>query len=361
MTERERFLATMRYQPADRLPLHLVGPWPDTLARWHREGLPEEVNGGNLHEYFGLQPLRLRNVSGQHGPWPPWERQILREDDREVVFVDESGRTVRDLKHETTLPEWLEFPVTDRESFRRVLDERYDLSDMDARFGPEWEARVAEAAASDDLIVCDGGCYYWALRSLAGVAGASYLLYDAPDLVEELFERYHALVMESLRRATARARVEVIGFGEDVAYKTSTLISPAMFRQLIAPRYRSALEFARAHGADLTWYDSDGDLKPFIPDYLELGITCLAPCEVAAGMSPADLRPRYGRELRFVGGIDKREVARGRAAIDAELERLRPVMAEGGFAPAIDHSISADISFADYCYFVERLMKTLEA
>lgn len=44
MTERERFLRTMSYQPVDRRPLHLVGPWPDTLQRWYHEGLPRGVD-----------------------------------------------------------------------------------------------------------------------------------------------------------------------------------------------------------------------------------------------------------------------------------------------------------------------------
>ncbi|MBM3500371.1 MAG: hypothetical protein FJX74_17070 [Armatimonadetes bacterium] len=353
MTERERFLGTMRYEPVDRRPLHLVGPWPDTLARWRREGLPDDWDADALHEQYGLQPLRLRNVSGDHGPWPRFEARVLFEDEETRVFLDEYGRTVRDLKQHSTLPEWQSFPVTDRDSLARVIEERYSLEHLDARFGEIWEQRVAEAGASGDLIVADGGCYYWTLRSLAGVAGASYLLYDAPDLVDELCERYCEVAVESLRRALARGQVDVIGFGEDIGFKTSTLISPVMFRRFIAPRYRRLMDLAREHGIEATWYDSDGDLRPFIGDYLALGIRCLAPCEVAAGMSPSALRPQHGRALQFVGGLDKREIAKGRDAIDAEIARNRPVILEGGYVPAIDHSVSADISYDHYRHFLD--------
>jgi len=33
MTERERFLCTMRFQPVDRIPLMEMGVWDETLER----------------------------------------------------------------------------------------------------------------------------------------------------------------------------------------------------------------------------------------------------------------------------------------------------------------------------------------
>ena len=350
----------MRYENVDRRPLHLVGPWPDTVARWHAEGLPAEVTGGTLHEHFGLSPLRLRNVSGNMAPYPAFEERTLWEDDEVRVFNDAYGRTVRDFKHHSSMPEWQQFPVTDRASLERAIAERYSPADLDARFDAQWEERIGGAADSDDVIVVDGGCYYWTLRSLAGVEGASYLLYDAPDLVDELFERYLTLVLEGMKRAMARLTVDVVGFGEDIAFKTGTLISPPMFRRFILPRYRQAMDVAHRHGVEITWYDSDGDVRPFIPDYLEVGINGLAPCEVAAGMAPVELRRRFGQALRLIGGLDKREIAKGPAAIDAEIERNRPLIAEGGFVAAIDHSVSADISFPSYCHFLEQLLRALE-
>jgi uroporphyrinogen decarboxylase len=352
MDNRERFLGTMRYQPVDRRPLHVVGWWPDTLARWRREGLPAEVE--DVHAYLGVSPVRLINVCGVPGWHPPFESCVLREEKDFVVSIDTYGRTVRTFRDHTSMPEWIDFPVKSGDDLRRVLHEHFDVTNLDARFPAEWEVRIATARETPDaLILLDGGCYYWALRSVAGVEQASYLLYDATDTVEELFERYFTVVMEGLRRVTPRIRVDVIGFGEDIAFKTGPLMSPEMFRRLILPRYRKAMAFAHEKGIDLTWYDSDGDLRLLIPDYLSVGINTVAPCEVAASMDPVALRRAFGRELRMIGGFDKRVVARGPAAIDAEFQRLRPVIAEGGFLPAIDHSVSADISWDHYRYFMD--------
>ncbi|MHB9026122.1 MAG: uroporphyrinogen decarboxylase family protein [Armatimonadota bacterium] len=357
MTEKERFIAAMNYQPADQRPLHLVGPWGDTLERWYREGLPR---GADLNEYFNVQPLRTIYVGPDMGIFPAYETRTLEETDTVRIFTDGYGRTVRDFKDHTSMPEWIDFPVKSGADLQHVLDEHYQVDDLDARFPAGWEEKAKEAASSGHLVLVDGGCYYWTLRSLAGVEYASYLFYDAPEQVDELFERYNTVVMEGIRRLTDLVHIDLLGFGEDIAYKTGTLISPAMFREFILPRYRKATELARARGIEYTWYDSDGDVRPFIPDYLSVGIDTLAPCEVAASMDPVALRKQFGRDLRMVGGIDKREVAKGRAAIDAELAKLRPVIEEGGYIPAIDHSVSADISFADYCYFVEAIQQALE-
>ncbi|MCM8768737.1 MAG: hypothetical protein NC911_03520 [Candidatus Omnitrophica bacterium] len=356
MTNRERFIRTMNYQPVDRRPLHVVGPWPETLTRWKKEGLPE---GMDVHVYLGVQPLRSVYVGGFTGPWPPFEQKVIEESGGVKISIDNYGRKVKTLVDTPSVFEFLEYPVKSPDDLRRVIEEHYQIEPIEARFGPEWEKRISLEGKGDAITVVDGGCYYWTLRSLAGVEMASYLLYDAPELVEELFERYLTVVIEGIVRACERIVVDCVGFGEDIAYKAGPLLSPEMFRRFILPRYRKAMEVAHLRGVRLTWFDSDGDLKPLIPDMLSVGIDTVAPCEVAAGMAPRILRKRWGKAVKMIGGIDKREVAKGPAAIDQEIERIRPVIEEGGFIPAIDHSVSADISFSHYCYFIRKLEQVI--
>jgi uroporphyrinogen decarboxylase len=358
ISQRDAFFACMDYRAAPQRPFHLVGWWPDTLARWKREGLPADVR--DVHAYLGLKPLRVVNVTGIAGVFPSFPEKTLEETETVRIFTDGYGRTVRDFKDHTSMPEWLDFAVKTPADLRRVLDGHFNVSDLNARYDAAWEKRMAAAATDPDaLILLDGGGYYWTLRSLAGVENASYLLYDAPELVDELCERYFTVVMEGLRRIPERIKVDIIGFGEDIAYKTGTLMSKEMFRNFILPRYRKTMILARDLGIRHTWYDSDGDLRPFIPDYLEAGITTFAPCEVAAGMDPVALRKEYGRELRLIGGFDKRIAALGPKAIDAEFARLRPLIAEGGFIPSIDHSVSADISWDNYRHYLDAAQRAV--
>ncbi|MDD5707796.1 MAG: uroporphyrinogen decarboxylase family protein [Kiritimatiellae bacterium] len=356
MNDRARFLGVMQYEAVDRRPLHLVGPWNDTLARWRREGLPADTDP---NVFLGVTGgLKVVNLSGNTGLQPWFEERTVSETGNMRIFTDTYGRTVQDFKDHTSMPEWIDFPVKSRQDLRRVLDEHFSPGQLDARFDAAWTKRCEQARADKGqiLTLADGGCYYWTLRSLAGVEYASYLFYDAPDEVDELFERINEACLESIRRAARVVPLDLLGFGEDVGFKTGPLISPAMFRQFILPRYRKVMDLAHSLGVRLAWYDSDGDVRAFIPDYLSVGINMLAPCEIAANMDPVALRKLFGRDLRMLGGFDKRIVAQGPAAIDAEFARLQPVIREGGFLPAIDHSISADISFANYRYFLQRLV-----
>ena len=52
-------------------------------------------------------------------------------------------------------------------------------------------------------------------------------------------------------------------------------------------------------------------------------------------------------------------VARGPAAIDAELDRVRPLVEDGGYVPGPDHSLPPDVSFANYVYYMEKLLTIL--
>ncbi len=359
LPQRERFLRTLRYEPVDRRPLHLAGPWGDTLVRWHGEGLPADVQ--DVHAYLGVQDFgyRTTNITPVAGPYPTFPRQVLREVGDEIHYIDGYGRTVKDLKSHTTMPEWLEFPVKNGADLRRYMDEHFDVTNLDARFAPDWADKARAAAARGDLVLIDGGCYYWTLRSIAGVDGASYLLYDCPELVDELCERYFTVVMEGLRRAVDVVHIDLIGFGEDFAFKTGPLLSPEMFRRFIQPRYAKAMAFAHAHGVDLTWHDSDGDTRLLLPDMLAVGVNSTVPCEVAASMDPVALRRQFGRDLRLGGGFDKRLVAKGPAAVAQELARLAPVIREGGFVPGIDHSVPADVSWDQFRRYIELITKAV--
>jgi uroporphyrinogen decarboxylase len=74
-------------------------------------------------------------------------------------------------------------------------------------------------------------------------------------------------------------------------------------------------------------------------------------------MDVLQVRRKWGKELRLWGGYDKRALAIGREAIDVEMQRLRPLMLEGGFIPHTDHTCPPDISFENYCYYMQRMLE----
>ena len=96
-----------------------------------------------------------------------------------------------------------------------------------------------------------------------------------------------------------------------------------------------------------------------IPLHIDTGVDILSPFEVQAGMHVLAVRKKYGRGLRIWGGVDKRPLAEGPAAIDSELRRIEPLIRDGRHIPMLDHSATPDIPYRNYCYFLEKLRQIL--
>jgi hypothetical protein len=351
MTTRERYLNTLRFRPVDRPPLLAPGgPWATTLARWHREGLPEGVT---LEEFFGLETLAVAPVGIDTLLWPRFEEKVLRDDGRCVVHVNAEGVTVRDLRDGVSMPEFLDYPVKgpqDLPSLARRL-----CWDTPGRVTPGWRDEALARQRAGQIVFCNGGMYFAFLNEHMGTERLMYTYFDRPDFIHAVNELLCTLCERALTTALPAVPLDYIGYHEDMAYKNGSLISPAMFREFMTPYYRRVTAIAHAHGCDVHVMDSDGDIRELIPLWLECGINVVAPVEVAAGMDVVALRRRYGRELRMMGGFDKRILAGPKVGIRREFARLAPVIEEGGYLPGCDHGVPHNVPFENYRYLVELL------
>ena len=70
-------------------------------------------------------------------------------------------------------------------------------------------------------------------------------------------------------------------------------------------------------------------------------------------MDPVKLRATYGRDLALVGGLDKRELTKGRREIEAELVRLFPLVEQGGYIPTVDHAVPPDVLYENWLLYLE--------
>ncbi|RMD74751.1 MAG: hypothetical protein D6820_16135 [Lentisphaerae bacterium] len=353
MKHSERFRRVMEYEEVDCPPFFEESVWPETLRRWHSEGLPEDRS---WEETLGISPLRFYHHGFNHALNPPFTEKVLEEDDEMVLMIDCWGRTSRVFRNRTSMPEWLEFPVKSVADFEMILD-RFDY-DPEARLAPDWEERVRTMNSPDfDALVapCIGN-YYFTLSALAGVEQTAYLFMDAPRLIHEYMDRICRLCEWFLHRILSLVPgIFCLGTGEDLAYKNGPFFSPAVFKTFFEPRYRHLIDVAREYGVHHVFLDSDGNFTMLLEQMLDAGMTIFCPVEVASGMDPVQLRERFGRRLRMVGGVDKRIVAAGKDAIRREMDRLYPVVREGGFVPKIDHSVSSDISWDNFRYYIDAL------
>jgi uroporphyrinogen decarboxylase len=105
--------------------------------------------------------------------------------------------------------------------------------------------------------------------------------------------------------------------------------------------------------------DCDGNPHDIVANWLEEGVNTMFPLEIAAGVDPQAWRNEFGRELRLLGGIAKRPLVEGGQAIDRELERIRPLLEQGGYIPHLDHLVPPDIPYAHYCDYLDKKRKLI--
>jgi uroporphyrinogen decarboxylase len=179
------------------------------------------------------------------------------------------------------------------------------------------------------------------------------MFYDNPGLIEDMMEQILYLETEIIKRTLKDIKVQQATFWEDMAYKAGSLISPAMVRKFMMPRYKKITDLLHSFGVDVIWVDSDGNLDELIPLWLEVGINFPWPFEVAAGNDAVAVRKKYGKNLIMSGAIDKRALAKGKEAIKEEVMSKVPFLLEqGGYFPTVDHFVPPDVSFENYCYYI---------
>jgi uroporphyrinogen decarboxylase len=358
MTSRERFDATMNYCARDRAVFHEFPwpTWPETAERWKKEGGYDEARTdfGCDHWVIDVQWFF---------PHPPFAREVLSEDDTTVTFVDPQGIVMREFKTNplSSMPHFIRFPVETRADFRKFWRERMQ-PDPAARIGPDWRAQLRRHRGRDYVFVVLAdrwGGFFGSLRNLVGVERLCTLFYDDPAFVEEMMEADADFLIAMLGQMLEETDIDVFGFWEDMAYNAGPLIGPELVRRYMVPRYRKVIDFARARGVKWFALDSDGDVSLLIRHWMDAGIDILYPWEVQAAMDATAVRKKYGRNLRLWGGVDKRVLARTRSDIDAEIDRHKWLIDDGGFVPMLDHSAPPDIPYENYRYFMQRLREAL--
>lgn len=363
MTERERFIAVMDYGCFDRVPNHELGVWAQTPQRWHSEGLPE---GTLTYNWFAAEPylgLDLREFTPVNfGMIPPFEAEVLERTDRYEVIRHPNGIVSRALIDGSVgggrmcMDQYIGFPVENLADFRE-LKKRY-VAATDDRYPAGWREELAPGWRSRDHVLvlghnCAATGFYWRAREWMGTENLSYAWCDQPELMHEMMEFFADFTMATAKPILDETDVEYFTLNEDFAMKNGPLLSPDTFREFIYPHLKRLVEFFKSHGTRYVALDSDGNPEPIIPQLMDAGVDILWPLERAADMDPVRIRAKFGRSLRLMGGVDKREIAKGPAAIDAHLEALRPVIEEGGFIPTVDHTVPPDISWDNFRYYMD--------
>lgn len=365
---RERFLRTMNFQPPDRVPNYELGIWGQTHERWFQEGLPSDASLGNFFYGGGFFELDRRDfVNIAVHMIPRFEREVIEEDERTITYRDENGILRKALKEGTirgtrpSMDQYIDFPVKNVADLKK-MKKRYNPKTPE-RYPQNWDERVNGWKRRDyPLCLLTNGTFgfYSALRRWMGTENLSFAFYDQPQLLHEAMDFLADFFIDVTQRAVSQLDIDYFNFFEDMACKSGPLISPRHFKEFMLPRYKRVIDFLNRHGIKIIWLDSDGNTEPLLPLFIEAGVTCHWPLEQAAGMDPIKIRKKYGLSLALSGGIDKRELAKDKKAIEKEMERILPIIEQGGYIPTVDHSVPPDVSYENFMYYMEIKQKALQ-
>jgi uroporphyrinogen decarboxylase len=379
MSDRECSLAVLDYQPYDRMPVTNFGYWSETLEKWANQGhitlsqargwrnnnrIDRELSG-RLGFDFGWGGVFGPNL----GLLPGFRRQVVaRFPDGSVHVVNQDGAVVLEKPGVVSIPAEIDHLLKGRveweRTFRRRL--RYDERRLDnaevigerqtLRYGRGGrQILLDEAPTAPRGLWC--GSLIGVIRNWLGVVGLSYLAADDPALLSEMIETVGELCYQGTAAALRGCvRFDYGHFWEDICYKNGPLVNPRLFSAVVGPHYLRITQLLNEHGVRLVLVDCDGKIDRLIPTWLENGVNTMFPIEVGTwSANIAPWRAEFGRALRGVGGMDKRVFAWDYAAIDAEIERLRPLVDLGGYIPCPDHLIPPDAKWENVQYYCDRM------
>ena len=369
MNARERYRKTVLFGQPDKIPLHPGGPRESTLRAWHQQGLPEGVGYyDHLMQTLGIEPESTKPhvaLGVSFKMIPTFEEKVLEHKDGHYVVQDWMGAIteisdeydytyIRSAKDFVTR-KWHRFPVQDRQDWEEKLKWRYDPAHPQ-RFPPDFEERCAALRERDYPLTVGLNGPFWQMREWVGMENLCMMMIDDPDFVMDMADAWTEFISATLKQITDRVELDNVHISEDMAFKAHSMISPQMVRHFLMPAYKRWEREIKSSGCPILDMDSDGNVEVLIPLWIESGINLCDPIEVAAGNDIVAYRQKYGTQMAYQGGIDKRAIAAGGQVMRDEVMRVvPPLLKEGGFIPGCDHGVPSDISWPNFVEYARLL------
>ena len=369
MNFRENIHAILHYENYDRMPLVSFGYWGETVDKWAAEGhiTREEAQDYNCTGDNGWGDRQIMKKLGFDFNWnscagshvlldPPFAEEILEERPDGMRIVRDSLGLINGVKPGvTSIPVTVGTMLTDREAWETHYLPRLQMHT--GRIPKQWLQSLPKPETREIPLGLHLGSLMGHMRNLLGLEQLSYLYVEDEDLYAEIVDTLCGLCYECAKgMLETGVKFDYAHYWEDIACKNGPLVWPHVIAELAGPWYRKISDLVNSYGIDIISVDCDGMIDKLIPVWLENGVNTMFPIEVGTwGASIAPWREKYGRELRGVGGMNKNVFARDKAAVEAEVERLKPLMDLGGYIPCPDHRIAPDAKFELVQYYCERM------
>jgi uroporphyrinogen decarboxylase len=343
LTTYERIKRMYEHREADRVPI-TDSPWGATIERWQSEGMPEGVH---YVDFFGLD--RIAHIGVDNSPRFPV--QIVEETDDYVIRTTQWGATLKNWKHIASTPEFLDFRINGPDAWQEAKELMTPSSDR-----IPWE-RLKENYRTwrEQGVWIVGGLWFGFDVTHSWAVGTERLLMALvtdPEWCVDMFNHFLDVDLALMDQVwEAGYYFDEVFWYDDMGYKYNQFFSLGMYRELVKPVHKRAIEWAHAKGIKSRLH-SCGNINPFVPELVEIGLDGLNPLEVKAGMDPVHVKQVYGNRLLLHGGINA-VLWDDTEAIEAEMRRVLPALKEnGGYIFSSDHSVPSSVSLENFRYIV---------
>ena len=187
MTNRERAMNILHYQPADRFPAVHFGYWSELLEEWAGQGkisreLAESVADGNeadkeLDRIIGWDFDWCRTEGPRNGLFPSFEYRVLETlPDGTQRVQNELGLIERVKPGVASIPSEDDYVLKDREAFETLYKPK--MLYAPERIDLEYYKHFNETRPMDVPVGLALGSVLGDIRNMVSVVGMSYLIYD---------------------------------------------------------------------------------------------------------------------------------------------------------------------------------------
>ncbi len=347
MNDLEAFRATVEHRRG-RILFH-ASFVPDLKRR-----VVEHIGTEDFGQYFGMSwgaGVGMKWPEGLAGPDYSryWENETLPEGttiNGDGVAMVPSGfyhfwGYVSPLRNATSLAELESYPFVDQSG--------WDCSHM--------APAVERAHAAGQYTVVWVGHMYETAWQIRGYEPFLMDMIERPAWAEAMLDREFR---NDLVRATAYARagVDMIHCGDDVANQNAMMFNPDTWRSMMLSRWRQVWQAAKEiHPGIKIWYHSDGNIEAIVPDLIEAGVDILNPVQPEC-LDLDRLYRRFGERVCFDGCIGT-QTTMPFGTPEEVRARVKEVIAKygqrGGLFVSPTHVLEPDVpianieAFADAC------------
>ena len=360
MTPRERVMATLNLQEPDRVPVDLSQAVGDgiTVTAYR-----------NLIKYLGLPDRQIRILAKLSqtarvdedvlkrfridfrridlGAPDHWKDEPVGQDG----YRDEWG-IVRRRPKDGFYYDIVASPFAEDDTLASLDRYRWPDPDDPGRYrGLREQARQLHEETDYAVVLVINCSFFLRCAELRGWENFYMDLAGNPKFASALMERYLdvRLRMAELALEQVEENVDIVMVSsDDLGMIDRTIVSPAMYRELIKPLQKKSFDFFKARTPAKRYYHCDGAVYPLMEDFIEIGVEALNPIQVsAAGMGDTKkMKEDFGDRLAFWGAIDTHHVLPHGSPEDVREEvrkRIRDFGPGGGYVVCSVHNIQPEV------------------